>query len=314
MRGRIDKACQAPLALIAVETEVDCIKIYIDRFIRQWSDGLQNTRKRWHLLHEALACQLLLLARIRLVLPEGTPRPRYRQCLVDTAVRMFEEALEGPTTTHMTHRASIFTFAASLVIRFADRRDLVLRLALRLAGHADRPSVPTTRRDAGRQMLAMLCASQHAHAESPRNPDLSAMVASLAGEAETDSTTIPESVNTSAASGNATAPTMESLMASMDYFSDIFDLSNGPLDNNFMATNTYLAGPGLGLNGDPRGGAGQVDSAGLSMSTGDRAYMSEQTWDSLTGNSGARLETGQLPFCELTTPLSRARANEDSFG
>ena len=309
MLGRIDKACQSPMPLIAVENEVDCIKIFIDRWISQWSDGLKDTRKRWHLLHEALTCQLLLLARIRLDLSEHTPRPRYRQTLVNTAVRMFEEALDGPTTTHMTHRASIFTFAASLVIRYADRRDLVLRLALRLAGHADRPSVPTTRRDAGRQMLAMLCASQQVQMDTPLKPEHAALDSSLVNQPEHSSasqvlasTAAPATapVSQSASTAPASAQTMESLMASLDYFSDIFDLSTGRMDTDFMTSTKYPDAPALGLSTDSIGGngSGPMDSAGLSMIPGNSAYASPQPRDSTAGSPGGRAETAQLPFCE----------------
>ena len=160
MQARIETACRGPLAHTAIEQEVSCIEIFIDNWISDWCSAIAGQQKVWHLIQEALSLKLLLLAQIRFPGSSPSPRPRYKQLLVDTAVRMFEEALKTLTTPHMTHRASILTFAASLVIRFTNRRDLVLRLALRLAGDVHRPSVPTTRRDAGRQMLALLFANQ----------------------------------------------------------------------------------------------------------------------------------------------------------
>ena len=80
----------------------------------------------------------------------------HRQETLDLAERIFTSALSTPTTLHMTHRASVLPVIAGIILRLGDRKDLVLRLALRMAGDPDRPSVPAFTRDAGNQMLAML--------------------------------------------------------------------------------------------------------------------------------------------------------------
>lgn len=76
--------------------------------------------------------------------------------LLQLSTRLFKVALEVPQTVHMTHRASIFTFVAAIILKLSDRRDLVLRLALRMAGEPGKKYVPTFIRDSGNQMLAML--------------------------------------------------------------------------------------------------------------------------------------------------------------
>jgi hypothetical protein len=76
--------------------------------------------------------------------------------LLHLSISIFKAALEAPQTVHMTHRASIFPFVAAIVLKLSDRRDLILRLALRMAGEPGKPYVPTFIRDSGNQMLAML--------------------------------------------------------------------------------------------------------------------------------------------------------------
>lgn len=71
-------------------------------------------------------------------------------------MRMLTEALAWVDATHMTHRASVFAYAAALVLKLGDRRDLVLRVALRLSGPPSKTFIPNSRRNAGQQMLAML--------------------------------------------------------------------------------------------------------------------------------------------------------------
>ena len=56
----------------------------------------------------------------------------------------------------MTLRGSTFAFAAAIVLKLSDRRDLVLRVALRKADDPTKPNIPTYFREAAGQMLAML--------------------------------------------------------------------------------------------------------------------------------------------------------------
>lgn len=110
-------------------------------------------------------------------LPQTEGQAAHKKYLLDIAIRIFQEALDAPQGTHMTHRASIFPFAGALILQCSDRRDLVLRLALRMAGRPDKQYVPTFIRSAGNQLLAMLwyafahsnaCAYQDSHCVSAR--------------------------------------------------------------------------------------------------------------------------------------------------
>lgn len=139
-----------------MDAELNWLNGYIDRWIQEWCNAQGDPRLKWHLLHDALGYQLLLSARIVGKSAKSDSTSIHQRMLFDVASRMFTEALRTPQNTHMTHRASVFPFAAAIMLRFCDRRDLVLRLALRMAGDHYGPHVPTFVRDAGNQMLAML--------------------------------------------------------------------------------------------------------------------------------------------------------------
>lgn len=162
---------------MSLDAELEHIKNYLERFILHWCPNAEKRRGNWHLLHDALCSWLLLavhVARARFQscseAKSQTSQDRLKrsqqdqqQLLVKLSVRMFEEALKLPTSLLITHRASIMPFAASVILRFSKRRDLVLRAALRMAGEAGRPTVRTFVRDAGRQMLVMLQCVYHSH-------------------------------------------------------------------------------------------------------------------------------------------------------
>jgi len=142
---------------LTLESEMIAIQSFVDRWIAKWCPVDGDTKRNWHLVHEVLATQLLLLARIA---RNRTKAPDYgaiQTRLLETSVHMFTEALRQPGLTHMTHRPSTFPFAAAIILKLSPNRDIVLRIALRLAGPPDRPHIPQNIRNAGYEILALLC-------------------------------------------------------------------------------------------------------------------------------------------------------------
>ncbi|KAM5349144.1 hypothetical protein ACJ41O_008967 [Fusarium nematophilum] len=134
VRRRLDLAAStASSAILQLEADLAWVMDHTEKWIARWCDGNSSPGTRWHLLHDALSCQLLLSARIIGWLPQTDEQADYKKRLLDISIRIFQEALDAAQGTHMTHRASIFPFAGALILRFSDRRDLVLRLALRMA-------------------------------------------------------------------------------------------------------------------------------------------------------------------------------------
>ena len=150
---------------MAFDSELNWIYDYIERWIRDWCPEDLDRRRRWHLIHDALGTQILLYARLARKRPKSADSTRHQSALLQAATRMFTEALDTPDAPHMTHRASIFPFVAAIVLKLSNRVELVLRLAVRMAGEPGQPYVPTFVRDAGCQMLSMLWWVTHCYVD-----------------------------------------------------------------------------------------------------------------------------------------------------
>lgn len=152
--ARMEQAVSTPHRQLALEAELNWIKTYIARHISQWC--LPDKANCWPIKHDALAQQFLLIARIRRKMDPSIEIWSQHPDLLPLAIEIFTEALSSPNPAHMTHRASILPLVAAVILKDGTRRDLVMRLALRMAPDPTRPSIPTFVRDAGCQMLSML--------------------------------------------------------------------------------------------------------------------------------------------------------------
>ncbi|KAL1844933.1 hypothetical protein VTK73DRAFT_1485 [Phialemonium thermophilum] len=159
VRQRLDQYEPRLRTGLSLDAELEHIKAYIERWIRDWCPEDGDRRLNWHLTHEALSCWLLLAVNIAKRRPpqHAADQARQQQLLLDLSIRMFKLALRVPEAIRTTHRSSIFPFAASIILRLSARRDLVLRVALRMTGDPERPFVPSFVRDSGNQILVMLC-------------------------------------------------------------------------------------------------------------------------------------------------------------
>lgn len=154
---RVDSADTATtLGRLQLEADLAWVTDYTDKWITLWAEPNSSKPIYWHMVHDALSCQLLLSSRIIGKLPQANVTADHQRQILGISIRIFQLVLDIPGATHMTHRASIFAFAGAIILRFGERQDLVLRLALRLAGDPTRTSVPTFVGNAGKQLLAML--------------------------------------------------------------------------------------------------------------------------------------------------------------
>ena len=135
--------------------ELDHVDRFIQRWRSQWCDSTEG-RLRWHLLHEARSTRLLLIAQIAKRRFHTKHLEDDQERLLRLATQILESALDGPNATHMTQRASIFPFVASLVLKLNAARELVLRVALRMSGDPRLPFISTFVKDAGHALLAMV--------------------------------------------------------------------------------------------------------------------------------------------------------------
>ncbi|CAO2658286.1 Nn.00g060090.m01.CDS01 [Neocucurbitaria sp. VM-36] len=155
-----------------LDAELEHIKAYMEGWMQDRCPGRENPSVNWYLVHEAISCWLLLvtqIGKVRLRKPyQQRPRQQQhqQQLMSSLAVRMFTEVLKVPHAVRTTQRATIFPFAASIVLRMYSRSDLVLPVALQMAGEPGEVHVPTFVREAGVQMLLML---YHNNLNTPGN-------------------------------------------------------------------------------------------------------------------------------------------------
>lgn len=157
VRRRIEQYRQGPDISISLDAELEHIKTFTEKWISDWCQRDGDNCLNWHLTHDALSCWLLLAVRIARKRPQSYNTSHQQQLLLALSTRIFKEALRASQAIHTSHRSAIFPFAASIILRLSTRRDLVLRLALRMTGEPGKPHVSTFVRDAGNQLLVMLC-------------------------------------------------------------------------------------------------------------------------------------------------------------
>ena len=168
-RGRIDQVPDDSRTPFALDAESEHIKVYMETWVHERANQDGSTcSASWSLSHDCLSCWLLLAVRIakaRLRCSQALGKSQsqshnhngqQQQLLLSLATRIFEEASKVPDAVRMTNRAAIFPFAASIILRLGSRRDLVLRVALNMAGEAFQAHVPSFVREAGVQTLLML--------------------------------------------------------------------------------------------------------------------------------------------------------------
>ncbi|OCF41066.1 hypothetical protein I317_05077 [Kwoniella heveanensis CBS 569] len=201
VKKRLDTSAESAANDLSLDAELTWIDTYTERWLQDWCPTDGPVKSRWHLVHDALSHQLLLMvnvARRRKTAPLAHAKPdqatkgkavpgrtsstsdqerqqQQQQKLLQLAERIFTEALTTPTTTHMTHRASILPFVATIILRLNGRCELILRVALNMAGAPGQRYVPTFVREAGHQMLAMLCVNdaRPITSASPQSPQSS---------------------------------------------------------------------------------------------------------------------------------------------
>ncbi|KAL4882335.1 hypothetical protein BJY04DRAFT_217253 [Aspergillus karnatakaensis] len=151
VRQRLDQHRVSLETSLSLDAELEHIKSYLENWIQRWC-GSDEVHLHWHLKHDTLSCWLLLAVHIARKRTQSGAVSHYslqekqwkqQQLLLALSARLFKESLQAPEAVRMTHRAGIFPFAASILLRFGEHRDLVLRTALRMAGEPGKLHVPT---------------------------------------------------------------------------------------------------------------------------------------------------------------------------
>ena len=158
MKSRMDAAATADDAELALDAEIALVQAFTDRWVDQWCQRDTDTIRGWIHRHEVLTIQLWLLLRIlgKRSHPASADCTRYHREILQVAHDVFENALKQERIPHLSFKTGPVLFASGVILRLGGRRDLILQLALRLAGDPDRPPLNTFTRHNAYQMLSML--------------------------------------------------------------------------------------------------------------------------------------------------------------
>ena len=142
----------------ALTAEQSLVDSFISRWVDDWAPKDGDPTHNFIFRHEAQAAKLLLHVRIlsRRIAPTASELARYQAQILDLVHELFDQALTQPQIPHLTFKTAFIVYAAGIIFRLNGRKDVVLRLALRMAGNPDNPSPRTFTVHNGQQMLSML--------------------------------------------------------------------------------------------------------------------------------------------------------------
>ncbi|WWC88372.1 uncharacterized protein L201_003283 [Kwoniella dendrophila CBS 6074] len=148
---------------IGFEAEKVWISTFLTLWEEKWLSPHSDSLTRWHYRYVSLRSRLVGLLRItKAQLTSGNWISSIRNDLLALAIQMLEGALCHERALHMIGRTSALIFAATIVLQLtepdASSRDLILRVALRLAGDPNQ-DLMTYEKHNGFQLINMLCLS-----------------------------------------------------------------------------------------------------------------------------------------------------------
>ncbi|WRT68793.1 uncharacterized protein IL334_005773 [Kwoniella shivajii] len=228
-------------------------KIWISTFLTAWEDRWlsphSDSLTRWQYRYVSLRSRLVGLLRIsKAQFPRDKWTPNTRHELLGLAVQMLEGALCHERALHMIGRTSALVFAATIILQLTDpeagSRDLILRVALRLAGDPNQ-DLMTYEKHNGFQLINMLCLSSIARrtgystvvstANQPPstfvNPQTSNVLPNIAESSSTPQTDPSSTTAAAAVSANSFA------WADFEQF-----LGNSRIEFPYFPTSTSLPG------------------------------------------------------------------------
>ncbi|WWC57478.1 uncharacterized protein I303_100010 [Kwoniella dejecticola CBS 10117] len=165
----------SPHSTIGFEAEKSWISTFLTAWEDRWLSPHSDSLKRWHYRYISLRSRLVGLLRIsRAQSSSDKWTSETRQELLRLSIQMLEGALCHERALHMIGRTSALVFASTIILQLtepdASSRDLILRVALRLAGDPNQ-NLMTYEKHNGFQLINMLCLSSIARGTVPQISD-----------------------------------------------------------------------------------------------------------------------------------------------
>jgi hypothetical protein len=156
MPQRLAAAQSCPNSDLVLDAEHTLVDSYIDRWIDHWCPPDLNETRQWLFRYEVSGVRLLLHLEILKFQDPDADLSRHHHEILRIAEFIFEDALSHDHIPYFAFKSGYVLFAAEIILRLGKRPDLVLRMALRMAGDPDRPPISTSTRYNGYQMLSMM--------------------------------------------------------------------------------------------------------------------------------------------------------------
>ncbi|WVF68285.1 hypothetical protein IAT40_003050 [Kwoniella sp. CBS 6097] len=159
----------------AMDSERIWISTYLSSWDRKWVDPQPDPLRRWWFRYLSIRSRLIGIMRVAKARSQPGPwTDQMRADLLLVSTELLEGCLSHERAMHMLRPTSPIVFAAAILQQLtskdAPERDLVLRVALRLAGEPKQGDIMTYAVHNGYQILNMLCLSKEV-TKTPAGPN-----------------------------------------------------------------------------------------------------------------------------------------------
>ncbi|OCF31718.1 hypothetical protein I316_06525 [Kwoniella heveanensis BCC8398] len=149
----------------AMDSERVWIQTYLSSWDRKWVDPQPDPLRRWWFRYLSIRSRLVGILRVAKARTQAGPWTNHmRADLLLVSTELLEGCLSHERAMHMLRPTSPIVFAAAILLQLtkkdAPERDLILRVALRLAGEPKQGDIMTYAVHNGYQILNMLCLSK----------------------------------------------------------------------------------------------------------------------------------------------------------
>ncbi|WWC89880.1 uncharacterized protein L201_004808 [Kwoniella dendrophila CBS 6074] len=165
-KERISRITQSNQSTIALDSERIWIQTYLSSWNEQWVRPQTNPLRRWWFQFMAMRSRLVGILRVAKARTHpGSWTDQMRADLVSVSIDILQGCLSHERAMHMLRPTSPTVFASAILLQLttkeAPERDLILRVALRLAGEPnEQDGIMTYAAHNGYQILNMLCLSK----------------------------------------------------------------------------------------------------------------------------------------------------------
>ncbi|WWC60942.1 uncharacterized protein I303_103518 [Kwoniella dejecticola CBS 10117] len=166
-KERISRITQTSRSTTALDSERIWIQTYLQSWNEKWVDTQTDSLRKWWFQYLSFRSRLVGILRVaKARASPGSWSEQMKSDLVLVSIDLLAGCLSHERAMHMLRPTSPIVFAAAILLQLtgkqAPERDLILRVALRLAGEPKQEDIMTYAVHNGYQILNMLCLSKEA--------------------------------------------------------------------------------------------------------------------------------------------------------